>query len=35
MQATAFECLRRIKELDNNLSIRDEVKDNLQEMGDK
>ena len=31
MQAT----LRRIKELDNNLSIRDEVKDNLHEMGDK
>ena len=34
-QEKAFECLRRIKELDNNLSIRDEVKDNLQEMGDK
>lgn len=34
-QEKAFECLRRIKELDNNLSIRDKVKDNLHEMGDE
>jgi len=31
----AFEFMRRIEELNNNRSIRDEVIDNLNEMGDK